>query len=125
MESLDSSFTIEVNGTPISKLSGTADEPVQAKVGSEAAIFTLKDGRLQCGDRVLGRSKTEDRSMRPKPVFWFPAVTSKDKVRPVTAKQEGSSLQLMFGGSALTETDGEVFADLMQEGESTVNVKIQ
>jgi hypothetical protein len=114
MDSLDSPFTIEINGSPISKTPENAEEPIQAKVGSDAAIFTLKNGLLQCGDWVLGRAVTENRSMLPKKVLWFKGSTSEGKVQPVTAKEDGGSHQVLFAGVPLTETDGAVFADLLQ-----------
>ena len=98
MESLDTSFTIEVNGSPIAKGSVDGDEPVPAKVGSNAAVFTLKEGRLVCGDLVLGRNITENRSMLPKPVYWFKSSVDKGTVRPVAAEQEGSGYKILFAG---------------------------
>jgi hypothetical protein len=133
MDNLDTPFTIEVNGKPITKVSDNTDEPIPAKVGSDAAVFTLKDGRLQCGDRVLGRNLTENRSMLPKPVYWFKESVGKEKVRPVTAEEEDGGYKIMFAGMCsrlstcdehrsrsnfiigvpLKEADGAVFADLM------------
>lgn len=98
MDSLESSFTIEINGSPISNISDDIELPIQAKVGTDAAVFTLKNGRLQCGDRVLGRSVTENRSMLPKQILWFGSNTNNDKIQLVTAQPDGNSYQLAFAG---------------------------
>jgi hypothetical protein len=97
MDSLPSSFTIEVNGAPIAKVGDDAAHGVQAKTGPDAAVFTLKDSRLQCGDWVLGRSVKEDRSFLPKQVMWFKsAEVGKRGVQPVTASESGDSFLLRF-----------------------------
>jgi hypothetical protein len=101
MDSLDSPFTIEINGSPVSNIPDNAGLPVQANVGPDAAVFTLKNGRLQCGDRVLGRALTEDRSMLPKRILWFEGTSCSDKIQPVTAQPEGKSYQLIFAGMYL------------------------
>ncbi|PSN66939.1 hypothetical protein BS50DRAFT_378688 [Corynespora cassiicola Philippines] len=126
MDNLDSTFTIEINGSPICNLPGDVEEPVQAKVGSssDAAVFTLKDGHLQCGDWILGRALAENRSMLPKQVLWF-KLGDKERAQPVAAHADGSSYSLRFSGAPLIEKDGAVFADLLQEGETTVTVKLQ
>jgi len=134
MDNLDTPFTIEVNGKPISKAQDDSEEPIPAKVGSEAAVFTLKEGRLVCGDRVLGRNITENRSMLPKPVYWFKESVGKEKVRPITAEEKDGGYSIMFAGMCsrpstcdgvvcsradftigvpLKEADGAVFADLL------------
>ncbi|KAF2791176.1 hypothetical protein K505DRAFT_327055 [Melanomma pulvis-pyrius CBS 109.77] len=126
MDSLSSSFTIEVNGRPIANVGDGAEDPIQAKTGSEAAVFTLKDGRLQCGDWLLGRSVTEDRSFLPKQVLWFKSNKDSDRrVRPVTASENGGSYQLRFANARLIAEDGNIFADL-QEGDeqSSVTLKV-
>lgn len=98
MDSLPSSFTIEVNGNPIVSVGSDAEHGVQATTGSNAAVFTLKDGRLQCGDWFLGRSIKEDRSFLPKPVLWF---KSTEGIQPVTASENGDSYQLRFSSMFL------------------------
>lgn len=114
MDSLDSPFTIELNGSPIANVGNNAEDKTQAKIGSEAAIFTLKDGRLQYGDWILGRNKTENRSMLPKEVYWFKSGADDEKrVKPVAAHQDGDSIQLKFGGSSLMLEDGNIFTDLL------------
>jgi hypothetical protein len=99
MDTLDTSFTIEVNGSPIARVSDDTDEPIPAKVGSDAAVFTLKNGRLECGNRVLGRNMTENRSMLPKQIYWFKKSLGMEKVRSVEAEEEGGGYKLMFGGT--------------------------
>jgi hypothetical protein len=99
MDSLPSSFTIELNGSPVAKVGNDAEDRVQAKLGTEAAVFTLKNGRLECGDWVLGRNLTEDRSFLPKKVLWFKATEDNAKaVQPVTAHEDGDSFKLKFAG---------------------------
>ena len=113
MASLDSPFTIELNGSPIAHVGQNAEDKTQAKTGSEAAVFTLKDGQLQCGGWVLGRNKTENRSMLPKEVYWFKSGAYDDKrVQPVAAHQDGDSIQLKFGGASLMLEDDKIFTDL-------------
>lgn len=114
MTSLESPFTIELNGSPIASVGHNAEDKTQAKVGSEAAVFTLKDGRLQYGGWVLGRNKTENRSMLPKEVYWFKSGADDDKrVQPVAAHQDGDSIQLKFGGASLMLEDDKIFTDLL------------
>jgi hypothetical protein len=101
MNTLSSSFIIEVNGTPIAyptKVGPDAEDRVQAMTGSNAAVFTLKDGRLQSGDWVLARATREDRSFLPKPVRWFKVGAEGEKlpVYPVTAHEEGGLYKIKF-----------------------------
>jgi hypothetical protein len=114
MENIDNPFNLEINGHPISKAPDNAEDAVQAKVGSNAAIFTLKDGCLRSENWLLGRAVTENRSMLPKEVLWFKASTGEGKVQSVTAKQDGGSYQFLFAGVPLMEMDGAVFADMLQ-----------
>ncbi|KAJ4305229.1 hypothetical protein N0V90_000760 [Kalmusia sp. IMI 367209] len=125
MDSLSSSFTIEVNGSPIAKIDSDAEDRAQATTGSDAAVFTLQDGKLRSGDWVLGRAVREDRSFLPKPVRWFKVGDEADKlpVQPVTAHEDGASYKIKFNNAALTAEDGNVFADLQGEKPSNVVVK--
>jgi hypothetical protein len=114
MDSLDTPFTIELNGSPIANVGNNAEDKTQAKCGSEAAVFTLKDGHLQHGEWVLGRNKTENRSMLPKEVYWFRDGEDVDKrVKPVAAHKDGDAIQLKFGGSFLMLEDDKIFTDLL------------
>ncbi|KAF2622928.1 hypothetical protein BU25DRAFT_480051 [Macroventuria anomochaeta] len=126
MDSLDSPFTIELNGSPIANIGSNAGDKTQARTGPDAAVFILKDGRLQYGDWVLGRSKTENRSMLPKEVYWFKSGTDDDKkAKPVAAHQDGDSIQLKFGGSSLMLEDDKIFTDLLGDDRTEVVVKLQ
>lgn len=114
MDSLDSPFTIELNGSPIANVGSDAEDKTQARTGSEAAVFTLKDGRLQYGEWILGRNKTENRSMLPKEVCWFKSgVDDEKRVKPVAAHQDGDSIQLKFGGSSLMLDGDKILSDLL------------
>jgi hypothetical protein len=114
MDSLDTPFTVELNGSPIAIVGSNAEDKTQAKCGSEAAVFTLKDGYLQHGQWVLGRNKTENRSMLPKEVYWFKAGEDIDKrVKPVVAHKDGDAIQLKFEGSSLMLEDDKIFSDLL------------
>ncbi|KAL1800400.1 hypothetical protein ACET3X_000742 [Alternaria dauci] len=124
MDSLPAPFTIEINGSPIAKVDANAEDRTHAKTGTEAAVFELKDSRLQSNGHILGRSLVEDRSYLPKRVSWFKADTDMP-VRPVTASQDGESYQLKFGSAPLMAEDGGVFADLIGDHPSTVVVKLQ
>ncbi|KAF2271137.1 hypothetical protein CC78DRAFT_538812 [Lojkania enalia] len=126
MQSLDSSFIIEVDGKPIAKVSDNNEDRIQAKTGSEAALFTLKDGRLYSDDWILGRAMMEDRSLLPKPVLWFKSSADSQKlVQPVTAHQNGDSYQIKFADACLIAEDGNVFADLQGGEASTVTVQMK
>jgi hypothetical protein len=114
MENLDSPFTIELDGSPITNTGSDATDKTQAKIGSEAAVFTLKDGRLQQGDWVLGRNKTENRSLLPKEVYWFKSSADDgQRIKPVAAHRDGEVIQLKFGGALLMLEDDRIFADLI------------
>ncbi|KAK3203315.1 hypothetical protein GRF29_112g842039 [Pseudopithomyces chartarum] len=98
MDTLTASFTIEVDGTPIAKVGPDAEDRAQATTGPDAAVFTLKDGRLRSGDWVLARPTREDRSFAPKPVRWYKASAEDDKlpVHPVSAHEDGDTYQIKF-----------------------------
>jgi hypothetical protein len=106
MDSLDSPFTIEINGQPVARISDSASSRTQAKIAtdSDAAVFTLTDGNLQCGGWMLGRNKTEDRSLLPKQVLWFKInvngekADSKEQVLPVAAEKDGDLYKIRFNG---------------------------
>jgi hypothetical protein len=102
MDSLPSPFTIEIDGNPIAKVDGTAEDRTHAKIGKEAAVFELKNSRLQCDGWILARSKPEDRSFLPKRVMWFKA-ESDAPVHTVTASQDGDSYQLKFASMCSVE----------------------
>ncbi|KAF4552573.1 Hypothetical protein D9617_9g023620 [Elsinoe fawcettii] len=120
MEGLASSFTITVDGAPISQVGETADTKAPAKAGGEAATFTLKDGRLYSGDWVLGRATTENRSLLPKPVMWFKAGADVEKqVQPVTLRQNGDNHEISFANARLITEDGNVFASHSDDSESS------
>ncbi|XPS73273.1 hypothetical protein M3J09_005423 [Ascochyta lentis] len=126
MDSLDTPFTIELNGSPITNVGNSVEEKTQAKIGSEAAIFTLEDGRLRQGDWILGRNMTENRSMLPKEVYWFKSTAGSEKsVAPVVAHKDGDSIQLKFNGSSLMLEDDKIFADLLGDDQTQVVVKLQ
>jgi hypothetical protein len=106
MDSLDTPFTIEINGKPIARISDSEQTRTQAKVGavSDAAVFRLEGGSLQCGGWVLGRNKTEDRSLLPKQVLWFKIDVdgeqpdSKDQALPIAFEKDGDSYKPKFNG---------------------------
>ena len=99
METLSKPFTIQINDKYVAPIGSDAEDGVQAKVGSEAATFTLKEGRLVSGDWILGRNLAEDRSMGPKKVSWFKNNdNSAQRVYMVKAHEEEGSNKLKFGG---------------------------
>ncbi|EAT86619.2 hypothetical protein SNOG_05555 [Parastagonospora nodorum SN15] len=121
MHTLPTPFTIEINGLPIAPPTAGADSPPQATLGTadNAAKFSLKDGVLECEGWMLGRNKTEDRSLLPKKVAWFRVgETEREQVHPVAVEKsgDGEEYKPMFHGAHLQEQDGSVFANLM-EGE--------
>jgi hypothetical protein len=95
MDSLPSPFTIELDGSPITSVDAGAEDRTQAKTGTGAAVFELKNKRLQCDGWILARSRIEDRSALPKQVMWFKA-DSDLPVHPVTATKDGDAYQLKF-----------------------------
>jgi hypothetical protein len=97
MDSIPSPFTIKINGKPVTKLDQNAEDPSPSKVGKDAAVFNLKNNRLQSGDWYMGRDLMENRSFGPKKVSWYKAnVENEKRVQPVTAKKEGDAYQLIF-----------------------------
>jgi hypothetical protein len=114
MDSLDSPFTIEIDGKPVARISDSDQSRTQAKIaaGTDAAVFTLQDGNLQCGGWMLGRNKTEDRSLLPKKVLWFKIdvngerADTKDQVLPVAAEKDGDSYKLKFNGMHVVVEQG-------------------
>ncbi|KAH3971990.1 hypothetical protein HBH51_105280 [Parastagonospora nodorum] len=129
MHTLPTPFTIEINGLPIAPPTAGADSPPQATLGTadNAAKFSLKDGVLECEGWMLGRNKTEDRSLLPKKVAWFRVgETEREQVHPVAVEKsgDGEEYKPMFHGAHLQEQDGSVFANLMEET-ATVQVKMQ
>jgi hypothetical protein len=102
MHTLDTPFTIEINGKPIAKANTGGEERPQATLGSadNAAKFKLKDGVLECDGWMLGRNKTEDRSLLPKQVLWFKVdAESKDQVHPVAVEKDGEDYKPTFHGA--------------------------
>ncbi|KNG51986.1 hypothetical protein TW65_00371 [Stemphylium lycopersici] len=124
MDSLPAPFTIEIDGTPITKVSADANDKTHAQVGSEPAVFELKDKRLQCDGHFLARTIVEDRSFLPKRVWWFKPDTD-IPTHDVVATKDGDSYQLKFSNAGLMTRDGGVFADLMGDNPSKVVVKMQ
>ena len=100
MDSLPSPFTVSIDGLTIAQVSTNGNQgPLQAELGPNAAIFTLHDSRLRCGDWLLARNVSEDRSMLPKKVLWFEANAENEaRIQPVTARRDGDSYQIQFAG---------------------------
>jgi hypothetical protein len=97
MDNIPSPFTIEINGKPVTKFDESANEYSQAKLGTDAAVFNLKNKQLQCGDWIMGRDLTENRSFGPKKVSWYKVnAENEGRVQPVTAKKEEGAYQLTF-----------------------------
>lgn len=92
------SFTIKVNGNPITN-PGEIDDRLQAQTGSDAAVFTLKHDRLTSGGNFLGRHLVEDRSLLPKKVYWVKA-EDEDRIQHVQVSQHDNVYHLNFGGKA-------------------------
>lgn len=113
MDSIPSQFTIEINGKPIAKVDDGAEDHTQAKLGQGAAVFTLKDSRLQSGDWIIGRNWTENRSFGPKKVSWYKGnAGNEEQVQPVTAKKEADTYQLIF-----TSTNPSLVSTTLTRGE--------
>lgn len=97
---IDKPFTIEIAGATIAKVTETDNEEmIQAATGTDAAIFTLKEGHLLSGDWVLGRYQVEDRSLLPKKLLWIKASESgAERLQLVYAEKDGESYKLRFTG---------------------------
>jgi hypothetical protein len=102
MDSLPSPFTIEIDGNPITTVAAGAEDRTQAKTGTDAAVFELKNSRLQSDGWILARSRVEDRSALPKQVLWMKADTDVP-MHVVTATKYGDSYQLKFNSTCDTE----------------------
>ncbi|CAN9136556.1 unnamed protein product [Alternaria sp. RS040] len=115
MDSIPSTFTIEIGGKPVANVEKDAEDGSQAKLGAVPAIFSLKNSRLQSGDWIMGRNQVENRSYLPKRVSWYKANAENEKlVQLVTAKKEGESYQLIFKNAKLmVDDEGMVLADLL------------
>ncbi|KAF2847526.1 hypothetical protein T440DRAFT_471041 [Plenodomus tracheiphilus IPT5] len=125
MDSLDFSFKIEIDGKAIAVINNEDQSPIQAALGDNAAIFTLKNNELKSGDWILARNKSEDRSLLPKQVFWFKSGTeSADRAQPVSAKKDGSDYQIKFADASLLADDGKVFVELMGDGQPNSVIKV-
>ncbi|KAL5116698.1 hypothetical protein ACEQ8H_005447 [Pleosporales sp. CAS-2024a] len=117
MHTLDTPFTIEINGRPIAKVASGSEERPQATLGTAetAAQFTLKDGVLECDGWMLGRSVSEDRSLLPKKVMWFKRESeNKAQVHPVAVEKSGEDYKPTFHGAHLLDEEGHVFANMME-----------
>ncbi|KAL6703507.1 hypothetical protein ACN47E_009605 [Coniothyrium glycines] len=126
MDSLDTPFSIEINGHPIAKFDADVEDRTPARTGTEPAIFTLKNKHLECGDYILARSITEDRTFLPKQVMWFKNTEENVKrVQAVTAHEKGETYQLKFTNAGLIERDGKVLAELGGDDHSQLVMKPQ
>lgn len=133
-------FTITVDGKPVGNPEGDEDR-IQAKAGSQPAVFSLREGRLQSGNWFLGRSAIEDLSLMPKRVYWFKVGSGQDDaIRRVDARPNRGSYELQFEGrlrldeapgfhadgvdvgAPLVILDGNLFATLLP-GELTYNMQ--
>ncbi|KAI8943110.1 hypothetical protein NX059_001140 [Plenodomus lindquistii] len=125
MDSLDFSFKIEIDGQAIAEIGSSEESLAQAAVGPNAAVFTLKQGRLRCGEWILARKWIENRSMGPKEVLWFKVGSeSEEQAQPVAAVKDGEVYKIQSSNAILTAQDGKVFADLLGGGKSNTVVKV-
>ncbi|EDU44172.1 hypothetical protein PtrSN002B_003807 [Pyrenophora tritici-repentis] len=124
MDTIPKPFTIEIAGKPITKIDAIPEGREQAKIGSEPAVFELKDKRLQCDGHILARALLEDRSLAPKRVYWYPADTD-EKTQDVTATKDGEEYRLHFASCPLTTNEEGVFAEMLdREDHSKVVLKM-
>lgn len=99
MDTINGSFTIQINGEPVTSVEENGEPQIHASVGSEPAVFTLTDGLLEFGEWRLGRLHIEDRSLSPKRVNWFKKGTiPPDMIQPSDAEPVGDSYDLTLGG---------------------------
>jgi len=105
MDSLPSTFIIEVDGRPISKFNGFVDDwGLQVcklvEGGSEPAVFELRGRRLMSDGYVLNRYAIEDMSLMPKRVIWIKLGDPGD-IPNVVAKKNGDDYSLAISGRVL------------------------
>lgn len=125
MDSLDFPFKIEIDGQAIAQIGSSEQSLTQATVGPDAAVFTLKEGRLTCGDWILARKWVEDRSLAPKQVLWFKVGTESEKqAQPVAAVKKGDNYQIKSSNAGFIASDGKVFAELLGDGVQNIVVKV-
>ncbi|CBX98986.1 hypothetical protein LEMA_P082250.1 [Plenodomus lingam JN3] len=114
MDSLDFPFKIEIDGKAIAPAHGEEEAIVQAALGDNAAIFTLENNQLKSGDWILGRNKSEDRSLWPKKILWFKLGTdSAERAQPAVAIKDGNQYKIKFANASLMAEDDKVFVELM------------
>ncbi|KAJ5827645.1 hypothetical protein N7447_004408 [Penicillium robsamsonii] len=107
-------FIIQVKGRPVTKPEADYESRTQASVGSDPAIFTWIDGRLECGEWFLGRFHIEDRSLIPKAVYWFKKEdTNPNAVQHTMVHDDEGSYTLRMSGAPLNEHRGKVHAALI------------
>ncbi|KAH7353181.1 hypothetical protein BKA66DRAFT_430500 [Pyrenochaeta sp. MPI-SDFR-AT-0127] len=121
MDFIPSPFTIEIDGKPIAKIDENAKDGTQARLGEDAAVFSLQSSRLRSGEWIIGRSLTENRSYGPKKVSWYKAnAENENQVQPVMAKKEGEAYQLTFTkGMLMVDDDDMVLVNLLGPAHST------
>ncbi|KAE8383718.1 hypothetical protein BDV26DRAFT_250674 [Aspergillus bertholletiae] len=116
-ESFDTAFIISIGDAFIRRADESSTESTfQATTGNrdDAAVFTLTDRVLRSGDWTLSRYTSEDRSLLPKPVYWF---REEGLAQEVSLEQEGESWLVESGGAPFVALDGKVFAQLIHQGE--------
>lgn len=135
MDSLPSTFIIEIDGRSISKFNGPVDERngqlcKLVEGGSEPAVFELREGRLMSDGHLLTRYYIEDLSLMPKRVLWLKP-DDRHNQPDVVAQKNGDDYSLTISGRVLCSSslclllilwvggnlmvrDGIVFADVMR-----------
>jgi hypothetical protein len=135
MDSLPSTFFIEIDGRPISKFNGTVDDwsgelCKLVEGGSEPAVFELRGGRLMSDGHILTRHHIEDLSLMPKRVLWI-RPDDRANQHKVVAEKNGDDYSLTISGRVLCSSslclllilwvggtlmarDGIVVADIMR-----------
>ncbi|KAM0426563.1 hypothetical protein ACHAPT_008255 [Fusarium lateritium] len=127
MESLPRPFTITVDGKNVAPPVDDGEDRIHAETGPEAAVFTLKNCRLESEGWSLGRFQIEDMSLLPKRVYWFkPGIPGQDDaIQPVFAEKNGDSFVLKFGGQPLVAMSDRLFAPLLDQPQQTVEINLQ
>lgn len=97
---LDFPFTL-VNGNQSIILPAPGFVPSEPYLGTEPAIFTLKDGRLSSGDRFLARTIMRDHSNNPKPIYWWLKDSYEACKGDWVAAKHGDLYQLLNRGDLL------------------------
>ncbi|KAK5996541.1 hypothetical protein PT974_01876 [Cladobotryum mycophilum] len=123
MSDIEGPFTISFGDNTVSTVEDTGERRIQAKIGSDAAVFTLKDGQLESEDWIVTRDSVEDRSLLPKAVYFFPKSSGFEPIHKTTAQvEEDGSYRFFVGGAPWVVINDQIRSDLTRQRVQTFAV---